>query len=70
MNVPNRYYKNFQYHAFHERTTDTTKIIINILIDNRTGYANIAEIRQPGTLTEAEIEFLAMDKIHEIERRS
>ena len=61
-----KYYKNYQYYAFHQKITDVTKIIINAFVDARSGYVHIAEINMPGKLTEAEIDFLAMDKIHEI----
>jgi hypothetical protein len=62
-----KYYKNYRYHAFYQRITNTTKICISILIDNRTGYTGIAEINTNGKLTDTEIDFLAMNKIHEIE---
>lgn len=65
--MENKYYKNYRYHAFYQRITNTTKICIYVLIDNRTGYAGIAEINTTGKLTDVEIDFLAMDKIHAIE---
>lgn len=61
-----KYYKNYQYYAFYQKITDVTKIIINAFIDARSGYVHITEINMPGSLTEAEADFLVMDKIHEI----
>jgi hypothetical protein len=62
-----KYYKNYQYYAFYQNITGVTKIIINSFVDARSGYISIAEISMPGELSEAGVDFLAMDKIHEIE---
>lgn len=62
-----KFYKNYQYYAFYQRITRTTKIIINIFLDSVSGYINISEINVNGTATESEIDFLAIDKINEIE---
>lgn len=61
-----KFYKNYQYYAFYQRITHTTKIIINVFLDSAR-YINISEINVNGTATESEIDFLAIDKINEIE---
>lgn len=63
-----KFYKNYQYYAFYQRITHTTKIIINVFLDSVSRYINISEINVNGTATEPEIDFLAIDKINDIER--
>lgn len=62
-----KYYKNYRYYGFYKKIFDTTKIVIEVKIDNATGYRGIAEINDIGNFTEKEIEMLAIKKIEEIE---
>lgn len=62
-----KYYKQYQYYSFYQKITDTSKIIINIFTDSKTRYINISEINMNGKLTDAECDFLAMEKINAIE---
>lgn len=62
-----KYYKNYRYYGFYQKIFDSTKVIIEVKIDNATGYIGMSEMNGIGKLTEKEIELLAIKRIKEIE---